>query len=72
MRRPGAAVLLKEERGLPLPPGRYVEIKVRDQGIGIPLIISPRFLTPFFPPSKKAATWAWPRLTPSSKITTAT
>jgi len=55
MRRLGAAVLLKEERGLPLPPGRYVEIKVRDQGIGIPPDYLPKIFDPYFSTKQKGS-----------------
>ena len=41
-------VFVKEGDMLPLPPGRYVKISVRDQGIGIPENLLPRIFDPYF------------------------
>jgi len=47
--------LLKEDRGLPLPSGRYVEIKVKDQGIGIPPDYLPKIFDPYFSTKQKGS-----------------
>ncbi len=39
---------LKEDQGVPLPPGRYVKIKIRDQGMGIPTDYLPKIFDPYF------------------------
>lgn len=41
-------VVVEEEKSLPLPPGRYVQIRVRDEGIGIPPKLLSRIFDPFF------------------------
>jgi PAS domain S-box-containing protein len=51
----GKNALLKEERGLPLPSGRYVEIKVKDQGIGIPPNYLPKIFDPYFSTKQKGS-----------------
>lgn len=51
----GKNVLLKEERGLPLPPGRYVEIRVKDQGIGIPPDYLSKIFDPYFSTKQKGS-----------------
>jgi PAS domain S-box-containing protein len=51
----GKNTLLKEDRGLPLPSGRYVEIKVKDQGIGIPADYLPKIFDPYFSTKQKGS-----------------
>jgi len=41
-------VTLKDDRCLPLPPGKYVKILVKDEGIGIPSEYLPRIFDPYF------------------------
>ena len=48
-------ILLKEDRGLPLSSGRYVEIKVKDQGIGIPPDYLPKIFDPYFSTKQKGS-----------------
>jgi len=48
-------VLLKEDQGLPLAPGRYVKIRVRDQGIGIPPDYLPKIFDPYFSTKQKGS-----------------
>ena len=50
-----ANVALKEDQGLPLPPGKYVKIKVRDQGIGIPPDYLPKIFDPYFSTKQKGS-----------------
>ena len=47
--------LLKDDQGLPLPSGRYVEIKVKDQGIGIPPDFLPKIFDPYFSTKQKGS-----------------
>jgi PAS domain S-box-containing protein len=46
---------LKEQQGLPLPPGRFVKIKVKDQGIGIPSDYLPKIFDPYFSTKQKGS-----------------
>jgi nitrogen-specific signal transduction histidine kinase/CheY-like chemotaxis protein len=48
-------VTLKEDQGLPLPPGRYVKIKVRDEGLGIPPNYLPKIFDPYFSTKQKGS-----------------
>ena len=48
-------VLLKEDHGLPLPPGRYVKVRVKDQGIGIPADYLPKIFDPYFSTKQKGS-----------------
>ena len=41
-------VHITPEAGLPLSPGRYVKVSIRDEGVGIPEDILPRIFDPFF------------------------
>ncbi len=44
----GETVLLDGHSTLPLPPGRYVRLTIRDQGDGIPAAELPRIFEPYF------------------------
>jgi PAS domain S-box-containing protein len=46
---------LKEDQALPLPPGRYVKIAVRDQGIGIPPDYLSKIFDPYFSTKQKGS-----------------
>jgi two-component system cell cycle sensor histidine kinase/response regulator CckA len=48
-------ITLQDDQGLPLPPGRYVKIKVRDQGIGIPPDYLPKIFDPYFSTKQKGS-----------------
>ena len=60
------------ESGLPLQPGRYVKISVRDTGIGIPPENSRKYSTPISPRRATATAWASPAPFRSSCGTRAT
>jgi len=48
-------ITLKDDQGLPLPRGRYVKIKVSDQGIGIPPDYLPKIFDPYFSTKQKGS-----------------
>jgi len=48
-------VYIEEDHPLPLEPGRYVMVLVRDEGIGIPKDILPRIFDPYFTTKQKGS-----------------
>jgi PAS domain S-box-containing protein len=48
-------LILGTESGLPLGPGRYIKISVRDQGMGIPAKHLPRIFDPYFTTKHKGS-----------------
>jgi PAS domain S-box-containing protein len=48
-------VTLTDDQGLPLPPGKYIKIKVQDQGIGIPPDYLPKIFDPYFSTKQKGS-----------------
>ncbi len=48
-------VTLKEDQGVPLPAGRYLKIKIEDQGIGIPADYLPKIFDPYFSTKQKGS-----------------
>ncbi len=51
---------LDEHNARSLPPGRYVQIEIRDNGPGIPPDHIDRIFDPIFPHEHRAAVWGWP------------
>ena len=56
---------------LPLPPGNYIKIVVKDRVWGFRKRICPISLIPILPQSRKAAGWGWPSPIPSFTDTAA-
>ncbi|MGQ9688657.1 MAG: PAS domain S-box protein [Desulfobaccales bacterium] len=48
-------ITLKDDQGVPLPPGRYLKISIKDQGIGIPADYLPRIFDPYFSTKQKGS-----------------
>jgi len=48
-------MVLRKNRGLPLPPGKYLKISVTDQGIGIPPAYLPKIFDPYFSTKQKGS-----------------
>jgi CheY-like chemotaxis protein len=48
-------ITLQDDQGLPLPPGKYVKIKVRDCGLGIPPDYLPKIFDPYFSTKQKGS-----------------
>jgi PAS domain S-box-containing protein len=44
----GRNLVVQQEDGLPLQPGKYVVVTIRDEGVGIPEKILPRIFDPYF------------------------
>ncbi|MFZ2090077.1 MAG: PAS domain S-box protein, partial [Desulfobaccales bacterium] len=48
-------ITLREDQGLPLPPGKYIKIEIKDQGIGIPPDYLPKIFDPYFSTKQKGS-----------------